>query len=263
MITPSPEDYGYLQVQRPVIEGCDAFLARASRIGHQILGDEVVAAMTELGLPEVGEDEALPEPVHVVSTLTNSVMFVGERKDLNAVLLHRAVRGNLASRYSFGYHQGLFAADNRIVRGRLDVEGVERGKHQVPSLKEELDAVSVRHDKDPDRLPVVCDRVGVLGEPGDKLILALFPRAKDIGTRILHEQAKVCFTRLERQSSRTAFPISPWSVGVPFARIPGTIKDAQYERLLDRLQELTPERIVLGGIEYSSKDRPRTEPQRP
>jgi len=95
----------------------------------------------------------------------------------------------------------------------------------------------------------------VIGEPGDDLIFGLFPRPQEIGNLILHEQSTLCFNRLAAQSTRLAYPSSPWSLNVPFARVAGNITPHVYERLAVGLNALMPIRLSIGGINYDSHDR--------
>ena len=259
MITPSPEDYGYVQVERPVIGGGGDFLAKAALVGRQVLGTEIVASVTEYGISEVADGEVLSEPEFKVTGVPGDVMHVGERNDLRMILVHRGTPPEISSRFSYAYHAGLLAARRRIVRGRINPNEPDRGKHVVPGLTGELDQISRRREKDPHSMPLIFDRIAILDEPGSDLVLGLLPRGEQIGTLILHEQAQHAFRRLAKQSKRLAYPISPGTVSIPFARIPGNISNVKYERLMQGLKDHLPHTFVLGGIDYTGKDRSPTE----
>jgi hypothetical protein len=81
----------------------------------------------------------------------------------------------------------------------------------------------------------------------------LLPVEDQIGTLILHRQAKLAQERLASQSKRLAYPVSPGTVSIPFARIPGTISDTNYSRLMKGLKSHLPHAFVLGGINITSK----------
>lgn len=255
MITPSPEDYGFVQVERPVIAGSGEFLARAALVGRRVLGTEIATSVTEFGFTEVTADTVLEEPTYQVRGIERDVMHVGDRNDLRVVLLHRGAPPELASRHSFGYHAGLLAAHRRTVRGRIHPDEPERGKHLLPCLTTELNQISQDLGQKPNYMPLIFDQITILDEPGKDLVLGLLPKARQIGTLVLHRQAQAAFRRLATQSKRLAFPTSPGMVAIPFARIPGTIKEQQYERLMEGLEGHLPHTFVLGGIDYPSKDR--------
>src|SRR5581483_1736221 len=255
MITPSPEDYGFVQVERPVIQGGREFLVRAALVGRQVLGTEIVASVTEFGISEVDESEALVEPEYQVKGIARDVMRVGEgNNDLRMVLLHRGTPAELASRCNFGYHGGLLAARRRVVRGQIVPGESERGKHIIPGLTTELNKISRDEERDPHYLPIVCDRISILDEPGKDLVLGLLPIEQQVGTLILHKQAKAAFSRLAAQSRRLAYPAAPSTISIPFARIPGNIRGRQYERLIEGIQAHLPHTFTLGGIVYTAKD---------
>lgn len=253
MITPSPEDYGFTQVDRAVIAGGGEFLARAARVGRQVLGTEIIASVTEFGIGEVFDGEGLAEPEYHVSGVPGDVMHVGERNDLRVIILHRGTPPEISSRFSHAYHAGLLAARRRIVRGRINPDESDRGKHLVPGLAEQLDQISRDHNKKPHNMQIVCDRIAILDEPGKDLVLGLLPVADQVGTLILHRQAKLAHERLASQSKRLAYPVSPGIVSIPFARIPGNISDANYSRLMKGLQGHLPHAFVLGGINIISR----------
>ena len=253
MITPSPEDYGFTQVDRAVIAGGGEFLAKAARVGRQVLGTEIVASVTEYGIGAVVDDGDLAEPEYQVSGVSGDVMHVGERNDLRIILLHRGTPPEISSRFSHAYHAGLLAARRRVVRGRINPDEPERGRHVVPGLTEQLDQISSDHSKEPHHMQIVCDRVAILDEPGKDLVLGLLPVADQVGTLVLHRQAKLAHDRLAAQSKRLAYPVSPGVVSIPFARIPGNISDANYTRLMQGLQSHLPHAFVLGGININSR----------
>lgn len=253
MITSSPEDYGYTQVERSVIAGGSEFLARAALVGRQVLGTEIVASVSEFGIPEVVEGEELAEPEVQVKGVPGDVMHVGESNDLRMIILHRGTPPEISSRFSHAYHAGLLAARRRIVRGRIEPDEPERGKHIVPGLTEQLDQISRDHGKKPHYMQIVCDRIAVLDEPGKDLVLGLLPMEEQIGTLVLHHQAKLAHARLASQSKRLAYPVSPGTVSIPFARIPGDISGVNYSRLMKGLKGHLPHAFVLGGINISSK----------
>jgi hypothetical protein len=255
VITPSPEDYGFLQVERPVISGGSEFLAKAALVGRQVLGAEIVTCVTEFGVQEVSDEHELTDPSFQVKDVTSDVMHVGERNDLRVVLLHRSAPAEIASRYSFVYHLGLFAAKRRKVRGQIDPDEPERGKHTLSDLRSELDQISQNHGQQPNNMPMSFDRVAILGEPGKDLVLGLIPKERQIGTLILHRQAYGAHRRLREQSKKLAFPISPWAIAIPFARVPGNITPVQYDRLIGGIESHLPHTLVLGGIDFTGKDR--------
>lgn len=259
MITPSPEDYGFVQVERPVIAGGREFLARAALVGRQVLGTEIEASITEFGISEVVDGEELTEPEYRVTGIPGDIMHVGTRNDLRMVILHRGTPPEISSRFSHAYHAALLAAHRRIVRGRINPDEPERGKHILPGLSEELDQISIDHHKNPHHMPVICDRIAILDEPGRDFVLGLLPMEEQIGALILHKQAKTAFARLAKQSKRLAYPVSPGTVSIPFARIPGGISEANHTRLMDGLRHHLPHTFVLGGINYAATDRYSTE----
>jgi hypothetical protein len=253
MITSSPEDYGYTQIDRPVIAGGSEFLARAALVGKQILGTEIITSVTEFGITEVIEGDKLGEPEYQVKGVSGNVMHIGEQNDLRMVLLHRGTPPEISSRFKHAYHAGLLAARRRIVRGRINPDEPDRGKHMVPTLTEQLDQISLDHDKKPHNMHIKCDRIVVLDEPGGDLVLGLLPVDDQIGTLILHRQAKLAHERLASQSKRLAYPVSPGTISIPFARIPGEISDVNYTRLMKGLNSHLPHAFVLGGINITSK----------
>lgn len=255
MITPSPESFEYLQVERPVIGGGGEFLARATRVGRQVLGEKIIASMTEFGIEEVVNDGQLLEPVHQVTGLAGDVMRIGERNDLRMILLHRGAPAELKTRLSFGYHLGLLSARRRTVRGRINPDQPKRGKHILPGLTSELDQISSNHGENPKYMPINFDRVTILDEPGTDLVLGLLPMEQQVGTLVLHQQAQHAFGRLTTQSKRMAYPVSPGLVTIPFARIPGDIEGRQYKRLIEGLGRHLPHMFILGGIDYTGKVR--------
>lgn len=252
MITPSPENFGFTQIDRRVIAGGGEFLARAARVGRQVLGTEIITSVTELGVGAVTASEDLAEPEFQVSGVPGDVMHVGERNDLRLILLHRGTPPEISTRFSHAYHAGLLAARNRFVRGQIVPGEPDRGKHLVPGLTEQLNDISRVSDKNPHYMQIVCDRIAVLDEPGKDLVLALLPVIDQVGTLILHRQAKLAHSRLASQSKRMAYPISPGTVSIPFARIPGGIPDVKYTRLMTGLQGHLPHALVLGGINITS-----------
>jgi len=241
VISPSPNGYAYIQMERRIVTGGSEFLAKAHRVGKQVLGYEAVTSVSELMYP-INDDamDLLPEPVTVVEPIVKPLMTITDHHHFDMMLVHRAVRNDLASRYSLGFHQGRLAARRGIrTYEKLKADNMHsRAEVRKPSLADDLQEVSVKAGLDPERLTVVCDKVGIIGEPGRDIILALFPDPTKKETLLLYRQAELCLNRLETQSKRIAFPTNPWEVSAPFARIPEDISSLNYERLMQRLQEV-------------------------
>jgi len=258
VISSSPTNYSYLQIERPVIAGGREFLVQAREIGRRVLGEHVVTSITEFAIPQETVDGEQPfGPAEIITPIeTPNMILAGEAKDLKLVLLHRAVPNDIAQDFNFGRHEARFRTGLSDYQ-RVDNEGGgwQHERYEEPTLKDELDAISVAYHAEIDNLSLVFDRVGVIGEPGNDLIFGLFPREEQIGTFVLHKQAKLCFERLAAQSTRLAYPTSPWSLNVPFARVPGNITQWEYQRLSQGLHAQMPLRLGIGGIAYVSRDR--------
>lgn len=262
MISASPEDYSYVQVDRPIRNG-GRFLSQVRAIGERALGTEPRSSISEFHISPSDEDDTGLNPVlqHAEVPTFEPVLKVVQDNDFDMVLLHRSAPPGLASRYSFGYLQAkLSAPETTTHRADYDEDGTRisnRYKTHLPPLSQELDDITNSHNANSDNLRVLCDRVDIIGEPGGDLVLGLTPKTSERSARILHEQSAAAYHRLRVISNRTANPLSPWQVTAPFARIPGNITDAQYDYLLGGIDDVLPVRVLLGGVEYSSRDRAR------
>ncbi len=257
MITPSPEDFSYLEVHRPIIgESAKRFIANVQNIGRLVLGEKVVSSRADWGLTGIDQlDDIEPSPHTVVTPVTQPIMEVSAAKDLRMVLMHRGVPAELASRYDIAFHALQLNRPVEKYETFADSEGDRyRAEKTLPPLKSVLNEVSERHKLNPAATQVVCDNICVMVEPGQDAILTLLPRATGTPTRVLHEQANECGQRLHKQSRRLAYPVSGSLVGMPFARLPHKVTDIQSDRVISNIQRLFPARFVMGEPRIKTDD---------
>jgi hypothetical protein len=264
MIRPTPEDYGFVQIDRPILDG-ESFLSQVRTIGQLVLGGERVASISELALTDESDSEfanedleyTQPELVHQVVPTIEPLVSVSQKNDFSLVMLHRAAPKHLSSRFSFGHAQGRLAADHITVHKKIENEDgtYRRAKTQIPSLTSKLDAIVESAGDDPEWFQVVFDRVDIVGETGRDFILGLSPRNSDPQYLSLIRQSKESAARLMIVSKKLAAAVTPWIVSAPFARIPSDISDRDYGILMTKLDEILPVRLTLGSVGYSSKDR--------
>ncbi len=109
MISPSQKDYSYIEVSRPIIGGCNEFVARVRELGRSILGEEVVASIAEVGLSgyETADDELTKPTTHVIP-IKEPILKVSPEDDLCMVLLRRSVPSALSFRYDVTYNVSQF-----------------------------------------------------------------------------------------------------------------------------------------------------------
>ncbi|HSH55693.1 MAG TPA: hypothetical protein VK983_02600 [Candidatus Limnocylindrales bacterium] len=247
MITPSPREYSYLEVNRP-ISGADAeqFVAGVREVGRRVLGEEVITSISELALPDLDDGTEIASPQTVVTPVTQPILKVSDAEDLSMVLLHRGVPHDLSSRYDIAYNALRLMRPVERYEQVEDDEGVQhRAEVTYPPLRTVLKEVSEMNGLDPDATDVVCDAVCIMVEPGDDYILALTPKTTGRAARALHEQAKECHQRLQWQSRRLAQPVSGSMIGVPFARMPQKVTHIESDRIIGGIQHLLPRRFIM------------------
>lgn len=264
MIRLSPPDFSYVQVERPVvdIEGAKRFLALAQSIGDEILGEEFFGPTIRRPAPDVPNDDddagnpLFREPVYEHTPVGTPFFETTASNDLSMVLVHKGVKRELASRYRVAQAAINLnrTKDSHYLEVRRPDGREERAKKQLPNLMEQLADISLAHGFDPNRMPVVCDRVDVLQVRGDNYILGLSAVPSKKESKVLHDQAKAVTDRLEIKNPQLARVASLCQEAIPFARFPRDTPSDEYEVLLRELND--PEvmgtlRFVLGGHRVS------------
>jgi hypothetical protein len=252
---PSPDNYGFLQVDRPILDG-ERFLSKARALGIRTLGQTFVSSLTEIYIDD--SDENQPDRLmHVEVPIAEPVLRVCSDEDFSMVLLNRAVSKERASRHSLGYVQGKMAKST-VSHRTITHDGIaQRAKVSLPGLSDQLDQLASDYNIDPNDSPVICDHIEQIHPIGDTIVLGLSPRVGDDATHLLHEQSLASLQRLREVSPRTANIAPSCQLTAPFARVPNGVGDRAYQLLLDELDQLTPVYLTLGPAEFSSRDRPR------
>lgn len=268
MITPSPPEYAYFQVERPIIEGGKSFLAQARAVGQRILGNDLehMTSVTTYGIhlprewgvdPDELDTNPLQEPTYRVEPIVEPRMEVCSPGDLVMVVAHRGVPPEHATIAGIGRTMAQLSAVNTYSYETVTGEdgNSRRARVHHPSLREELDQISHKHALTPNQTRVSC-RIDLLGEPGEDNVLGLVPDPKSKAAKVLREQARAVQNRLLQEGSRLAFPVTMEQVASPFARFPGDVTDLEYERVLEGMQQLTPVSLVMGAPGVHGNVRP-------
>lgn len=248
MIRLSPPGFSYVQVERPVveIEGAKRFLALAQSIGDSILGEELVGPTIRQpkfdirDIDDEDEDQLFREPQYEDTPVALPVFETTASNDLSMVLVHKGVKRDLAKR------SGIVTVVSNLSRSRdshyFDVirpDGREdRAKKTLPNLMEQLSDIAIAHGfKNPDRMPVVCNRADVIEVPGDNYILGLSAVPGEKASKVLHDQAKVINDRLVIKNKQLTRVSTPSLVVMPFARFPRDVPNDDFADLLTELND--------------------------
>jgi len=248
-----PETISYIEVKRPVLKGARDFLTRVRHIGDKVLGYyEPTTSITETALEL---DESLnPELTDLITPVSDPVLRVLDERDLKVSLLHKRAEKHLASRYHFPYHHNRFGSvlEPIYISSR---EQAVHGKRRKQTLYQQLDAVSIEHQVNPESLPITFDKVDIVHQTGKELALGLLPRLGSAALAVLQEQEQVTYLRLKQQSARLAnLPGETDNLAVRFATVAADIDRHKIIHLLDRLNELPPVRFELGPPAGRSQD---------
>lgn len=252
MISPDRESYNVLQVDRPIISGADAFLARVADIGERVMGSIAATSLPELVLlGSENEVEHLQhgEPTTTLRTLQKSRIDVFSETDLKMILLRRVVPTDMSSSYKFNHKAARFEETRSPSPKKRSQKSLQiKGK----SITQEMDAISAKHGLDPKDTGLLCDSITTINDPQWGLGLALTPKTGSKASRVLAEQEHRAFKFLKEQSPKSAYDSNPWMPSIPFVSLPDDIEDAEFERFSDMITDpdskILPVRVVMGGV---------------
>jgi hypothetical protein len=254
------EKYSYLQLERPVLHGAEYFLAQASHIGERVLGTIATTSVTELTMiseSDSGDEYSEPVPMHVTTPVEEPIFKVESARALKVILLHKRAPSNGSERYPFSYHYNRFSTPLEMVYP-FDKEARQSSKNNKRTLLKQLAQISLDHEQpDPNQLTVFFDRVDIVERGCEEIVLGLFPKAKSIGQLILETEEIVCERRLRQQSKRLAnLAGNSDNQSVRIGTVPSSVDRSKLDQLIERLQELTPVRLVFGRHDGRAKGLP-------
>lgn len=258
IISQSREEFAYLQVERPVIDGLESFRAKADYIGRQVLGEVFRTTVTEF-TTYGSEQSSLFEGHYREKQVPENQLMLERAKDLGLILLHRRVPLELSSRYSFPYHVGQFDG----LRKPVYPLGVNHqlGRFKLTDLYSQLDQVSLDYDTNPNQLVVMCDNIDVIHDDGSEGVLALYPEPGTAAEQVIQKQIWVAERRLSQQSKRVAeLPGSSTAGAIRLGTISKDVRSSKNRVLLDELKQYLPLRIVLGGVSAARSKHGRRQP---
>ena len=239
MISPSPKEYGFVQVGRELLGG-EKFLATLGGLCAQYLGGKSVAATTDLHLVSqlnnLGDEELSLRQMAI--PFVTPEYEIPPANELELVLVHRGVRRELTSRYK-----------TRWTATQLSSRKTGRKHRRTESLHDVFERIAVANGQELEGEGVYFDTIVQLPNSGRDKILGLLPRQGHETTTTLAEQAAAAEWRLRDINPRLAAEKAPWDdVAAPCVRIPGSTPDSVYDRLVCKINTHLPLRLPLGSI---------------
>ncbi len=244
----SKQELTRLEINRPVVAGLEQFLDTVEALGRTAFGERYAGHINTPVIQENEEGEL--EPLMQGVPMSASRLMIYRNGELSM---------NLLGRYALP--QDKFAKNFRAAHGPLINRAVESGEEGTAfksgrnSLQYALDTIAEEHGiNNSEEIRVSCKSIDVLVDPllehtGMEVVLKPDPNQKV--TRMLIHQSAFCYRALYRRSRRSAMPLNPTALSIPFARMPSGATDNEIGRFLTSIEDHLPQHAYLGEFSDS------------
>lgn len=255
MVAKSKEDFTYLEIYRPVLEGMEKFADKARFHGREIFGTRLSTAVTQPDLAE-NPDGAL-EPMWSTKGLESPRLTVYGADHLGLPLVERRAIPRMKYGAMFSH------ATRRLIRNsaEIDYEAIPHSDDDInphleqprrTSLASVFRRIGLEYGiKDQQHLEVPLYAVDIPVDPPLEhlgLEVQLVPDPKSKVTQMLVRQAGVCIRGLSNHSKKVTNPWTPSSLRIPFARMPHDATPKEVTDFIMAMEGHLAIRVMLGGF---------------
>jgi len=240
MISPSPKQYGIIEVNRPAIgESGKRFLSAVQEDCRRFLGQVEVATMTNL---ELMITENGPDFRSVSRLILRDEFEISPPNELNLILLHRGVPKERAR-----FYRTKEAAVGLVTLNESSPNHKDNHNNDVndDALKFKCEQIAQEWGLNFNKMPIFFDRIAKLSQsPGRDMIFALLPdktRPSTICSQAMAKEAEDSLALVNEVLSRVIPACglnTKQGIAMPFARLPSNITKLQLSRLFDSWSRL-------------------------